>query len=226
MTPQQALTRRKNRFFTRLTKDRRLRGLDFPVAWNILDRVGVNSPVAWPSEKTIANDLGCCEKSVSRSVNAIIKCGWFENERRGRGEGVPNRYRPLWDNRTDLSRSRVENGTSKSREQDKPVSDNRTNLSHESSQEPYLESIGSSRVPPPLKGGAAPLRASPGDTSLEAGSDGLHGLAATYIPRENDGFDAVSTHILALDGLKAAGFGDKEAWGFLLENYPTEAMAA
>ena len=174
LTPQQALTRRKGKFTTRLTKDRRLRGLAFCVAWNILDRVGVNSPVAWPSEKTIANDLGCCEKSVSRAVNALIKCGWFKNERRGRGKGVSNRYLPLWDNRTDLSRSRVENRTSKSKEQDNTVPDNGTNQSHESSQEPYLESIGGSRVPSP-RGEDASLKASLGDISLVASTDCLQG---------------------------------------------------
>jgi len=196
------------------------------VAWNILDRVGVDSPVAWPKEETIANDLGCCEKSVSRGVNELIKCGWFKNERRGRGKGVSNRYLPLWENRTDLSRSRVENRTSKSREQDSPVPDNRTNLSDESSQEPYLESLRNDRVPPPLKGGAAPLRTSPGDTSLEVDSECLHGLAATYIPREDDNAEAADMYLLLLDGLRGAGFGDKEAWEVLLENLSPELAAA
>ena len=86
----------------------------------------------------------------------------------------------------------------------------------EPTKEPFME---------PIKGG--PAASPPEDGSAPSKKkNGLHGHAATYIPREDDGFDAASTHVLVLDGLRIAGFGNKGAWGFVLENWPVEALAA
>ena len=86
----------------------------------------------------------------------------------------------------------------------------------EPTKEPFIEPIKGGPAASPPEGGGAPLKK----------EDGLHGHAATYIPRDDDGFDAASTHVLALDGLRVAGFGDNEAWGLLLESWLMPAEAA
>jgi DNA-binding transcriptional MocR family regulator len=52
---------------------------------------------AWPSQQTIADDVGCCRESVNRAVSRLIDAGWLEitEKRRGRRGWLHNVYELL-----------------------------------------------------------------------------------------------------------------------------------
>jgi hypothetical protein len=44
-----------------------------------------DEPIAWPSQQTIANDLGCSRYAVHRAIHRLIRAGWLEVVERRRG---------------------------------------------------------------------------------------------------------------------------------------------
>ena len=224
LTPKQqadakAATNWKLKAFNAMVCDPRLNGTDIRVAWRIIDRMNVKCQ-SHPGHKLISEEIGCTRQTVLRSTARLEGFGYFDIAKGG-GKGKSHSYTLIRETVRDDGQYQKKPRSADSvrglkRGCPSPSSKVVRDDGQEPTKEPFMEPIkGGPAASPPEDGGAPSKK-----------KDGLHGHAATYIPRENDGFDAASTHVLVLDGLRTAGFGNKGAWGFVLENWPVEALAA
>lgn len=226
LTPKQqadakAATNRKLKAFDAMVCDPRLNGTDLRVAWRIINRMNVKCR-SHPGHKLISEEIGVTRQTVVRSTARLEGFGYFDIAKGG-GKGKSHTY--------TLTRETVrDDGHHEKRPRNaesvrglkqycpspriKGVRDD----GQESTKEPIRE---------PIKDGRA--------TSLPNGSGAsstkkecLQGKPGPNNPFHIPEVGAIetSTYLYLLDGLKAAGFGDKEAWSFILDNWQPEAVAA
>lgn len=230
--------RRKYKFFNALMCSGELSKLEQQVAWLIVDRARIvdrDNPdifVSWPGYKRMARDLGSDPKdkkkfknkvrTVKRAVKRLVSLGWFD-KKSGGGSGNSNRYY------LNLERVAVAPPTHKEQRvagpstkggravqkgvAGQPPESNRT--LKESLDEKWKERKSKTKDTDSL-----------GDTSLDVSAVCLQGERGANDPFHIPDAEAADMHHLLVDGLRAAGFGDKEAWEFLMENCPPEALAA
>jgi hypothetical protein len=85
----------KLRFREWLDARRDLTDLQRRVGGRLVSLYNVNRGMAWPSYKTLADDLGATERGVMKSVAALVEKGLFAVRRRG-GRGHANEYVPAF----------------------------------------------------------------------------------------------------------------------------------
>ncbi len=227
-------TKKKLKFYDRLIRDRRLKGMAACVAWRIVDRIDRKKDYSFPPLVKIAAELDCNEKTVRRAINALEKCGWFDIHR-GRGVANPHKYWANWDNRTDLStlgQKETKTGQLSPLKPDRPVQKNRTKVSNKPSKEPFKEPIGGDDLS--LKGEIAPngkdepmtkVNASPEDLSPVGRPDCLHGKKGAK--KEAEEVSSENLNSLMVEELQGAGFTEQQAWQAVIEQgRPDERVAS
>lgn len=214
-----AATGRKMKALGAMVRDQRLNETDLRVAFLIIDHMNVKCR-SFPGHLRISKEIGRTRQTVVRSTARLETFGYFDIAKGG-GRGKSNSYTLTRETvRDDGEYKKKPRSAESVRGLKQKCPSPRTKTVRDDGQEPFKEPLIE-----PLKGGRA---ASPpnGDGAPLKKEEYLHELAATYIPREDDDFDEVPRHILIMDGLRAAGFEDREAWGFLLDNLPPVEVAA
>ena len=89
------LTSAKFTFYDAIVADTTLTGLDYRVAWRLLQYFNQGRGCAWPSHALLAKRLGCAERSAERSVKRLVEGDWFSKQAGG-GRGRANEYVPNW----------------------------------------------------------------------------------------------------------------------------------
>ena len=226
LTPKQqadatAATNQKLKAYGAIVRDPRLNGTDIRVAWRIIDRMNVKYQ-SRPGHKLISEELGLTRQTVVRSTGRLEGFGHFDIAKGG-GKGKSNTYtlkrETVRDDGHHEKRPRSAD-TVRGLKQYCPSTSSKG--VRDDGQEPTIEPIrepirgGSAALPP--NGGGAPLK------KKECLQWGLEANDPFHIP--NAGAADTNTYLYLLDGLKVAGFGDKEAWGIILGNWSSEAVAA